>query len=133
MLDIASSLYRVLKVTKKEKDNYYTSLKNLRDMNIAQVEIGKLSNALLVMEQKNVSKDNIIATMIKERAVMKKESAAMKKESAAKDNIIVTVKKESAEKDNIIVTVKKESAAVKKALAAKEKENAELRRKLGVN
>jgi predicted RNase H-like nuclease (RuvC/YqgF family) len=110
---------KIARMTKKEKDNYYTSLKNLRDMNIAQVEIGKLqnnvniaqieigkmSNALLAMKQENVSKDNIIATMIK-------ESAAVKKESAAKDNII---------------------ASVNKALEAQEKEIAELRRRLGVN
>ena len=79
---------KIARMTKKEKDNYYTSLKNLKDMNIAQIELGKMSNALL-------AKDNIIASMIKE--------------NAAKDNLIVS-------KDNLIAAVKKENAELRRKL-----------------
>ena len=95
---------KIARMTKKEKNSYYISLKNFSNMNLAKIELNKLHNTIAIM-------DNTIA-------IMGNDLAARDNTIAARDNTI-------AARDNII-------AAMKKAYAAKEKEIAELRRKLGL-
>jgi len=70
---------KIAKMTKKEKTAYFHSLKNLSDMNIAQIEQNKLKQALAV-------KDDIIAA--KDNALAAKES-----DIVAKDLIIAEYRK----------------------------------------
>jgi predicted transposase/invertase (TIGR01784 family) len=65
---------KIARMTKKEKDNYYTSLKNLRNMNIAKIELAK--------------KDKIIASMGNELKVLGKDLKVMGKDLKVKDKTI---------------------------------------------
>ena len=95
---------KIARMTKKEKNNYYKSLKNLRDMNLAKIELNKLHNTIAIMGN----------------------------DLAAKDNALAAMGNDLAARDNALALMGNDLAAMKKAYAAKEKENAELRRKLGL-
>ena len=58
-------------MTKEEKDTYNTSLKNLRAMNIARIEINKLKNANALLGKDLASKDKALA--IKDQLIAAKE------------------------------------------------------------
>ena len=67
-------------MSKKEKDIYYKSLKNLSSMNIAQIEFNKKDriiaekeNALSAMRHINAEKENVIAAMKKENAELRRK------------------------------------------------------------
>ena len=70
-------------MTKEEKNNYYTSLENLRAMNIAEIEINKLKNANAVLG--------------KDLARMGKDLSTMGKDLAKKDRLLAKQEKELAE------------------------------------
>jgi len=74
---------KIARMTKKEKDIYFQSLKNLSSMNIAQIEQNKLKQANAELRKAN--------------AVMGKANAVMGKELAVKDKIIAAIEKENAE------------------------------------
>jgi len=74
---------RIAKMTKEEKNNYYTSLENLRAMNIAEIEINKLKNANVVLG--------------KDLARMGKDLSIMGKDLAKKDRLLAKQEKELAE------------------------------------
>ena len=103
---------KIARMTKKEKDIYFNSLKNLSSMNIAQIELNKLNKAIVT--QKNTLVKQNKSLVEKNKSLAEKDKAL-----AAKDKALAAKEKALAAKDKII--------------AAMEKENAELRRKFGLN
>jgi len=69
---------KIARMTKKEKNSYYISLKNFSNMNLAKIELNKLHNTIANM-------DNTIATMGNDLAARDNTIAAMKKAYAAKE------------------------------------------------
>ena len=96
---------KIARMTKEEKDAYNTSLKNLRAMNIARIEINKLKTA---------------------NAILGKDLATLGKDLASKDQALLS-------KDQALATLGKALALKDQRIAAQEKELAELRKRFGVN
>ena len=70
---------KITRMTKQEKDTYFTSLKNLHAMNLAKIELGKMQKT--------------IATMGKDLATMGKDLAAKDKALAAKEKEIAELRR----------------------------------------
>ena len=73
---------KIARMSKKEKNNYYTSLKNFSNMNLAKIELNKLHNTIAIMGNNIEAMGKDIAARDNAIAAMKKENAAMKKENA---------------------------------------------------
>jgi len=73
---------KIARMTKEEKNTYYTSLKNYRAMNLAKIELNKLHNTIAIMGNDLAVRDNTIAAMQKAFAAKEKAYAAKEKENA---------------------------------------------------
>jgi predicted transposase/invertase (TIGR01784 family) len=69
---------KIARMTKKEKDTYYKSLKDLSDMNIAQIELNKKDRIIAQKDSTIAQKDDTIAQKDDTIAAMEKEIAELR-------------------------------------------------------
>jgi predicted transposase/invertase (TIGR01784 family) len=122
---------RIARMTKKEKDIYYTSLKNLSSMNIAQIEYNKLKKVNTEMRNENIEMRNENKEMRNANIEMRNANIEMHNANIEMHNANMEMRNANMEMRNSLAVMGKNIATKDKDLATMNKIIAEYKRKYG--